>query len=525
MTEPWVRFEDEHLLAVHKPAGVNSHRAAAHAQDGMYEWVQSQRPADALSLLHRLDKGTSGVLVFGKTTAANRALTAQFEGRSVGKRYELLVRRDDRRPPSLHADDPIEGASGRQAASTDFDVVASGPHYQHVVARPHSGRTHQVRVHAAALGMPVVGDADHGGEQAVRLFLHAAALQLDHPLDGPMTLTVARPASFDALLEDVRGAGTSLTLAAVAAREARDVLFDANDTDAYVWIDRHHDGVPEVRVERLGNVALVLSFSADGDDGPPPALVEALNAAAPLQAVHAQHRPRGGAGPVQHVSGTPEPHIVVREHGLQYGIDLHASATSTGLFLDQRETRRALRTADLRGRTVLNVFAHTGSLSVAAAAAGAETLSLDLSKRYLDWARENLRCNGLDPADHDFVYGDALEWMDRFAKKARAFDVVVVDPPSTSTSRGRGSQRWSVERDYDTLVARAARLCAPGGRIFASTNLRRLAWPSFLAHLERGLASAGRHGRIRTRTVPLDHRTGPGDPPHLKAAWIDLDDG
>jgi len=174
---------------------------------------------------------------------------------------------------------------------------------------------------------------------------------------------------------------------------------------------------------------------------------------------------------------------------------------------------------------VLNAFAHTGSLSVAAAAGGAATLSLDLSKRYLDWAGENLLRNGFDRADHDFVFGDALEWMDRFAKKARTFDVVIIDPPSTSTSRARRSQRWSVERDYDTLVARAARLCAPGGRIFASTNLRRFTWPSFLAHLERGLAGAGRHGAISTRTVPLDHRTGPGDPAHLKAAWIDLDDG
>ena len=60
VSEPWVRFEDEHLLAVTKPAGVNTHRADAHAQDGMYEWVQRQRPDASLSILHRLDKAHVG---------------------------------------------------------------------------------------------------------------------------------------------------------------------------------------------------------------------------------------------------------------------------------------------------------------------------------------------------------------------------------------------------------------------------------------------------------------------------------
>ena len=81
MSEPWVRFEDEHLLVVAKPAGINTHRADTFAQDGMFEWVQSQRPAESLSILHRLDKATSGLLLFGKTPTANRSLASQFEQR------------------------------------------------------------------------------------------------------------------------------------------------------------------------------------------------------------------------------------------------------------------------------------------------------------------------------------------------------------------------------------------------------------------------------------------------------------
>jgi 23S rRNA (cytosine1962-C5)-methyltransferase len=517
VSEPWVRFEDEHLLVVAKPAGVNTHRADAHAQDGMVEWVQRQRPAASLSVLHRLDKATSGLLLFGKSRLANQSLAAQFEGRRISKTYELLARRDDRRPHELSCAEPIAG----QEASTDFALAASGTVLQRYNAHPHTGRTRQVRVHAAAVGMPIVGDEELGGDPAARLLLHAAGLGFEHPTVGPMELASGRPESFArALAASSLPDLTAAPLAALAAHEARATLFDPSDTDAYLWIDRHHDGFPDTRVERLGDVALVLSYG----DGPVPAgWLDAWSATLELRAVYEQRRPRGGSGgPAQLVAGTPQPRFEVTELGCRYLLDLEASGTSSGLFLDQREARRRLLASDLTGRTVLNTFAHTGSLSVAAAKAGAETLTLDLSKRYLDWARDNLRGNGLDPADHDFMYGDALEWLDRFAKQGRAFDVVIVDPPSSSTPR-RGGRRWVVDRDLHGLVERAARVCAPGGTLFVSTNLRSMDWARFDAHLERGLAAAGRRGAVDHQTLPLDHRSGRGDPPYLKTAWVTLD--
>ncbi|MEQ1785824.1 MAG: pseudouridine synthase [Acidimicrobiales bacterium] len=515
MSEPWVRFEDEHLLAVTKPAGVNTHRPDTHAQDGMHEWVQRQRPDQSLSILHRLDKGTSGLLLFGKTSDANRALTAQFEARTVAKRYELVVARDDRRPPSIRAQRPIDGA----AAETDFERAATGGSVERWSARPHTGRTHQVRIHATEAGLPILGDSDHHGAPAARLFLHAAQLDVQHPVTGALELAVPRPDSFDRVLD---GTVDGHAVAALVAHEARALLFDPDDTNAYLWIDRYHDAFPTTRVERLGDVALVLSY---GDEEPlPSAWLDAWMQVLDLRAIYQQRRPRGGGGgPARLVAGTAHDRFEVLELGARYVIDLQASATSSGLFLDQRETRRHLRSADLRGKTVLNAFAHTGSLSVAAALAGAEVLTLDLSPRYLEWAAENLRANGLDPADHDAVYGDASDWLDRFAKKGRTFDVVLADPPSSSTAR-RGGGRWVVDKDLHTLVAQAARVAAPGGSVYVSTNLHRMTWPTFLDHVDRGLAAAGRTGRVDTRTLPLDHRSGPGDPPYLKAAWIALSD-
>lgn len=515
-SEPWVVHEDDDLLVVAKPAGVNTHRADVHAQDGMYEWVQRQRPDGSLSILHRLDKVTSGVLVFGKTADANRALTKQFEDRTVAKHYELLTATSGG-SSTARSDEPIDGA----AASTDFERVRSGKAFDRHVASPHSGRTHQVRLHAEALGLPIAGDVDHGGREAARVFLHARSIEFDHPNGERTTFVADVPPSFDAIAAGaVSARGPAARL--LAAHEARVALFDPNDTDAYQWVDRHHDGFPDLRIERLGRTALILDYR-DGDAELPSGWVDALHETLDLDAVHHLPKPRGGGGGVaRRVSGTGGPRFGVRELGVQYRIDLEASPTSSGLFLDQRETRRDLLSSDLDGKTVLNTFAHTGALSVAAALAGAETLTLDLSKHYLDWARDNLRANDLDPEDHDFVYGDALDWMARFAKRGRTFDRVLVDPPTSSTAR-KGSKRWVVTKDLDQLVSLAAELCSPGGSVYVSTNSRKMTWERFVGQVERGLHSAGRIGVIEPRTLPLDHRSGPGDPPYLKGAWIRLD--
>ncbi|MDQ2650639.1 MAG: pseudouridine synthase, partial [Actinomycetota bacterium] len=411
-----MHLEDEHVLIVRKPAGVNTHRADADAQDGMYEWVQRQRPSTSLSILHRLDKATSGLLLFGKSTEANRTLAAQFEQRRVSKTYELITGRDDRRPAELTCREPLAG----QDAVTDFSSAAVGPHHQRYLAHPHTGRTHQVRAHAAALGLPIVGDVDVGGEPAARVFLHAAGLGFEHPVTGPTEVAHPPPPSFERALTaersvDLAGPG----LAAQAAHESRTTLFAPSDTDAYLWIDRHHDGFPDTRVERLGDTALAITHR-DDDEPIDPSWIDAWLGTPGVRRAYEQRRPRGGGGgPARCIAGDDQPRFEVTELGCRYLIDLQASSTSSGLFLDQRETRRRLLTSDLSGRTVLNTFAHTGSLSVAAALAGATTLTLDLSKRYLGWAEENLRANGIDPADHDSVFGDAMEWMDRFAKKGR----------------------------------------------------------------------------------------------------------
>src|SRR6185503_2709800 len=91
---PCVIFEDEHLLVVNKPAGLNTHAPSPYAGEGIYDWLRHREPRWAkLAIIHRLDKETSGVMVFGKTPVANRSLTEQFTRREITKKYLLLTDR------------------------------------------------------------------------------------------------------------------------------------------------------------------------------------------------------------------------------------------------------------------------------------------------------------------------------------------------------------------------------------------------------------------------------------------------
>ena len=85
---PAVIFEDEHLLVINKPAGLNTHSPSPYTSEGIYDWLRHREPRWAdLAIIHRLDKETSGVMVFGKSPIANRSLTGQFTGRTVRKQY------------------------------------------------------------------------------------------------------------------------------------------------------------------------------------------------------------------------------------------------------------------------------------------------------------------------------------------------------------------------------------------------------------------------------------------------------
>ena len=145
--------------------------------------------------------------------------------------------------------------------------------------------------------------------------------------------------------------------------------------------------------------------------------------------------------------------------------------------------------------------------------------SLDLSRKYLDWGRRNFQLNGLDPAGHDFIYGDVFDWLKRLAKKARQFDVLILDPPTYSRSREHGDFRC--ETDYGRLVSLALPLLRPAGVLLASANAARLMPEAFIGQVHAAILGTGRR-IIQEHYVPQppDFPATREEPAHLKTLWL-----
>ncbi|WP_316412042.1 RluA family pseudouridine synthase [Mesoterricola silvestris] len=205
-----VLFEDEFLLVVDKPAGMASQGTQASDLHDLTALLQRQRPGQFLALQHRLDQGTSGILVIAKHPSAH--LGTQFQARTIAKTYLARV---SRHLEPCTVDLPIGRVRNSRPARfgctgdlldprpsvTDFrpalpeETGGFLPGFW-VVATPHTGRTHQIRVHLSHLGAPVYGDALYFGEKSDHLWLHAWKLSIEHPITGvPMEL-VAPPARF-----------------------------------------------------------------------------------------------------------------------------------------------------------------------------------------------------------------------------------------------------------------------------------------------------------------------------------------
>lgn len=224
MTAPRVLFEDGWLLAVDKPAGLAVHGGAGlRGQPTVQEWAakrlgpRAARNGFTVSAAHRLDRETSGVLLLALRRPAATRLSEAFARGEVKKRYLALVAGAPAAPRG-RIERPLDRDDGPpQAAITLWQVEErlAGGNAALLACTPRTGRKHQLRRHLAALGHPVLGDAEHGDPAAnrrardewglKRLFLHAASLDLRHPGTGaPLRVEAGLPAELRAVLEAAR---------------------------------------------------------------------------------------------------------------------------------------------------------------------------------------------------------------------------------------------------------------------------------------------------------------------------------
>jgi 23S rRNA (cytosine1962-C5)-methyltransferase len=567
-----VLYEDDDVVAVHKPAGVSSQAAQPDRPDDLVTRLRAffaarDRKAEAavyLGVHQRLDRDTSGIVVFTKRLEANAGLAAQLEERAVTKRYVAGV---TGWPPgkkeALLEDDLAKGedgcmvvvrrAKGRPAPRASRAVTR-------VVQRRRSGdralldlvletgRTHQARVQLAHAGAPIAGDPLYGGAPAPRLMLHATAIELAHPRSG-RKLVVRDPLA-DRELEAWLAGGdpgygvydepSALDRALALAVERRWGLGRSADRDpaerrttAFRLVNEEGDALPGLAVDVYGeHLVAALYVSPEWEaPGRHERVLDALGALG-FDGIYLKRRPkqanvlvdtrRDDLAPRAPVRGEAAAEVLtIEEEGIPFEVRL-GDGLSTGIFLDQRPNRRLVRETT-RGARVANLFAYTCAFSIAAAVGGARrTVSVDASMAALERGRAGFGRAGVALGrEHAFVAEDAFSWLARTAKKEdERFDLVILDPPSYSSTKKR---RFVAESDYGELVALAGAIVAPGGRVLACCNHRGMGRQRLRRLVHEGARAAGREVvQLKDLPAAADFPAWGGRDPHMKSLLLTL---
>lgn len=271
---------------------------------------------------------------------------------------------------------------------------------------------------------------------------------------------------------------------------------DLTGTNAYRLVNGEGDGLAGLTVDRYGEFLMVQLYCT-GWRRHLKLVTQALEELLSPVGIYEKTRPQktreleseGEAKRYGHLlagKAAPEP-LIVLENGLSFQVSLERGL-NTGLFLDQRKNRRDLA-GRVQGKRILNLFSYTGAFSVAAAAAGASLVtSVDASPGYMETARANFSLNRLNPKRHRFLIGDCLAVLDEMLRQQQSYDVIVMDPPSFSTT---SKSRFTTRGGTSDLVAAALKLLKEGGMLIASSNHQKVDLADYLKELRRGALQAG----------------------------------
>ncbi len=212
--------------------------------------------------------------------------------------------------------------------------------------------------------------------------------------------------------------------------------------------------------------------------------------------------------------------LIVKENGMNIAVYLNDGAM-TGVFLDQRHVRKAIRDRYAKGKNVLNTFSYTGAFSVAAALGGASrTTSVDVANRSLKKTSEQFEVNDIDVGGQDIKVMDVFKYFPFAAKKGWTYDLVILDPPSFARTK---KHTFSAAKDYKKLLKEAIQITAENGVIVASTNSSAFGMKKFKGFIAQAFKESGKTYRILEEyTLPEDFRTTKNYPEgnYLKVVFI-----
>ncbi|MDU0072487.1 MULTISPECIES: class I SAM-dependent rRNA methyltransferase [Bacillus] len=254
------------------------------------------------------------------------------------------------------------------------------------------------------------------------------------------------------------------------AFQERDERFCDSDTTAFRVFNGEGDGIGGLTIDYYDGYFLIQWYSK-GIYAYKESVVAALDELSDYKAIYEKKRFSSAGQYVEDddfVKGARgEFPIIVKENGIHFAVYLNDGAM-TGVFLDQRNVRKAIRDRYAEGKTVLNTFSYTGAFSVAAALGGAaKTTSVDVANRSLNRTIEQFSVNGLDHEAHDIKVMDVFNYFSYAVKKQLSYDLVILDPPSFARTKKR---TFSAAKDYKNLLKETIAITKNEGVIVASTN-------------------------------------------------------
>ncbi len=463
-----LRFEEfDDFIAFFKPNGIRMHQV----DDGQFGLVEalSEKLNKALFIVHRLDKATSGIVIFAKSKEAATGLGLLFEDQQIRKTYYFLT---DKSLPldksnfsvNTHIEKKqnhfLNNANLESNSETSFEFIKPVGDFFLWKALPKTGKPHQIRLHAMHAGIPVLGDDQHQGKKWFRLALHAKDIQFQWK-EKAIALSAELPQVFNH-----QSTSTIKNLFEDCWFKLMQIYsFQDNESFRLTHLDAEN-----IRADVLGKKLWVYDYSAAGlntDD------VQSLQDFAKEKSYdlfirHMLDRGQGVGGLEKKTlqSSTFDDQWIATEDIQLYQLRSD-SGFSAGLFLDQRENRKWTQT-HAADKNVLNLFCYTSGFSVAAALGNAKQVtSVDVSKKFLEWSKENFKLNKLDISKHEFFAQDSLLFLNGSIKRNRKWNLIICDPPSFGRSQ---DSVWKIERDISKLAELLWACLSEKGQILFTCN-------------------------------------------------------
>lgn len=444
----------DEFIRIDKPFGISTH-SPDHGKIGIKEIFESylNKP---LYNAHRLDKTTTGNLILPTSKEFATLLSEQFAKHQVKKVYRFVTDRISKDSEYTQTT-PIDGKD----AETHFLRIKRTPFFELWEARPTTGRAHQIRIHAREIGLAILGDTTYSGTTFPHLCLHNLSLEFSDKNKNKISFTSPQPIFFDRLgvLRD------PILIRWLAETDRRQRMYNFLKAP-HQCIRLLHDS--NLRIDLLGEQLWFYWYSPEFPTRHDRERIECFSRFLRKKFFLKIMHDRGTTPDSRDIfhSMSWKENWISEENEIRFNFSSDLGQ-SPGLFLDQANNRQWVKNFS-KDKKVLNLFSYTCGFSVAAALGQAkEVISVDVSKKFLDYGKANFLANNLDPELFSFFAMDVIKFIKSAQKNQRRYDLIICDPPSFGRSK---DTVFKIEKEIDFLFSGLWELLNPNGALLFSTN-------------------------------------------------------